>query len=148
MSQQKPEALDLSPSQEMYLKTIYQLCQEQKVARVKDIAAQLNVTMSSVNGAIKGLVGRNYCVHTRYGYVDLTPEGEKLAQTVIGRFEVIVGFLHDFLGVDRETANHDACEMEHIVSPVTLDRIVKLQQLIQDRNEGQEFRRLFRSLVD
>ena len=67
---------------------------------------------------------------------------------MIGRFEVIVGFLHDFLGVDQETANHDACEMEHIVSPVTLDRIVKLQQLIQDRNEGQEFRRLFRSLVD
>ena len=35
MSQQNPEPLDLSPSQEMYLKTIYLLCQEQKVARVK-----------------------------------------------------------------------------------------------------------------
>ena len=53
--------------------------------------------MSSVNGAIKGLVARNYCVHTRYGYVDLTTEGEELAKTVIGRFEVIVGFLHEFL---------------------------------------------------
>lgn len=118
-----PIALVLSSSQEMYLKTIFLLCEEQKVARVKDIAANLNVTMSSVNGAIKGLTDRGFCSHSRYGYVDLTEEGRELALAVLDKYRVLTRFLHEILGVDLRTANADACEMEHIVTPQTLDRI-------------------------
>lgn len=118
-----PETSSLSASQEMYLKTIHLLCEEQKVARVKDIASALNVTMSSVNGAIKGLTARALCEHSRYGYVDLTDEGRELAMQVLDRYQVLTRFLHEILGVDRKTADDDACEMEHIVSPQTLDRI-------------------------
>jgi len=118
-----PIALVLSSSQEMYLKTIFLLCEEQKVARVKDIAANLNVTMSSVNGAIKGLTDRGFCRHSRYGYVDLTDEGRELALAVLDKYRVLTRFLHEILGVDRRTADADACEMEHIVTPQTLDRI-------------------------
>jgi len=119
----EPSALNLSSSQEMYLKTIFLLCEEQKVARVKDIAGNLNVTMSSVNGAIKGLTDRGYCRHSRYGYVDLTEEGRAAALAVLDKYQVLTRFLHEILGVDRKTADADACEMEHIVSPQTLDRI-------------------------
>jgi DtxR family transcriptional regulator, Mn-dependent transcriptional regulator len=115
--------LDLSSSQEMYLKTIHLLCEENKVARVKDIAAQLNVTMSSVNGAIKGLTSRGFCEHSRYGYVDLTEDGRAAALQVLGKYQVLARFLHEILGVERKIADNDACEMEHIVSPQTLDRI-------------------------
>lgn len=115
--------LDLSASQEMYLKTIHLLCEENKVARVKDIAAQLNVTMSSVNGAIKSLTTRGFCEHSRYGYVDLTEEGREAALLVLGKYQVLARFLNQILGVERKTADTDACEMEHIVSPQTLDRI-------------------------
>lgn len=118
-----PISLVLSSSQEMYLKTIFLLCEEQKVARVKDIAANLNVTMSSVNGAIKGLTDRGYCRHSRYGYVDLTDEGRELALAVLDKYRVLTRFLHEILGVDSRTADADACEMEHIVTPQTLDRI-------------------------
>lgn len=119
----EPLTLNLSSSQEMYLKTIFLLCEEQKVARVKDIAANLNVTMSSVNGAIKGLTDRGFCRHSRYGYVDLTDEGRNAALAVLDKYRVITRFLHEILGVERKTADDDACEMEHIVSPQTLDRI-------------------------
>lgn len=115
--------LDLSSSQEMYLKTIHLLCEENKVARVKDIASQLNVTMSSVNGAIKGLTARGFCEHSRYGYVDLTAEGREAALQVLGKYQVLARFLSDILGVEPRVADNDACEMEHIVSPQTLDRI-------------------------
>ena len=118
-----PVAFSLSSSQEMYLKTIFLLCEEQKVARVKDIAANLNVTMSSVNGAIKGLTDRGFVRHSRYGYVDLTDEGRGAALAVLDKYKVLTRFLHEILGVDRKTADADACEMEHIVSPQTLDRV-------------------------
>jgi len=117
------DLLDLSSSQEMYLKTIHLLCEENKVARVKDIAAQLNVTMSSVNGAIKSLTSRGFCEHSRYGYVDLTDDGRAAALQVLGKYQVLTRFLTEILGVERGVADNDACEMEHIVSPQTLDRI-------------------------
>jgi len=130
-----PFALTLSSSQEMYLKTIFLLCEEQKVARVKDIAANLNVTMSSVNGAIKGLTDRGFCRHSRYAYVDLTEEGREAALAVLDKYKVLTRFLHEILGVDRKTADADACEMEHIVSPQTLDRIGTFLDFIDDGGE-------------
>jgi DtxR family Mn-dependent transcriptional regulator len=94
------------------------------VARVKDIAARMNVTMSSVNGAIKNLVARGLCDHDRYGYVDLTPDGEKAAARMVNRHAILARFLHSVLGVDADSATADACEMEHVISPRTLDRLV------------------------
>lgn len=126
----------LTPSQEMYLKTIYLLRETNKVARVKEIAGRMSVTMSSVNGAIKTLVGRGLCSHDRYGYVDLTPAGEQTAERIVSRHEILAKFLHEVLGVDSETAREDACEMEHIVSPKTLERFVSFLTFIDGCERG------------
>lgn len=122
--------MGLSPSQEMYLKTIYLLRETNKVARVKDIANRMNVTMSSVNGAIKTLVGLGLCSHDKYGYVDLTTEGDQAAATVVSRHTVLARFLHEVLGVEPDIAKEDACEMEHIVSDKTLDRFVSFLSFV------------------
>ncbi len=141
--------VDLSASQEMYLKTIYLLCEEHKVARVKDIAAQLTVTMSSVNGAIKTLTSRNLCTHNRYGYVDLTEDGREAAQHIIDRYNVMTRFLHQILGVDQSTADGDACEMEHIVSPQTLDRFAMFIEYVDENsNEAQALINSFQNFLD
>ncbi len=134
--------MGLSPSQEMYLKTIYLLRESNKVARVKDIAGRMEVTMSSVNGAIKTLVGRGLCSHDRYGYVDLTQDGQKAAVKIVNRHTVLAKFLNEVLGVNPETAKADACEMEHIVSPQTLDRFVAFLSFIEgcDRGAGDMIR--------
>jgi DtxR family transcriptional regulator, Mn-dependent transcriptional regulator len=128
--------MELSSSQEMYLKTVYQLCDENKVARVKDIAARLNVTMSSVNGAIKALASLELCTHSRYGYIDLTELGEKTARIIIANFEMLTRLLSEVFGVDKESAMSDACGMEHIVSVQTLDRIGIFLDFIKDEQSG------------
>jgi DtxR family Mn-dependent transcriptional regulator len=144
-----PISLVLSSSQEMYLKTIFLLCEEQKVARVKDIAANLNVTMSSVNGAIKGLTDRGFCRHSRYGYVDLTDEGRDLALAVLDKYRVLTRFLHEILGVDSRTADADACEMEHIVTPQTLDRIGTFLDFIDEGGkESAQWVRRYRDFLE
>ena len=128
--------MGLTPSQEMYLKTIYLLRETNKVARVKDIANRMNVTMSSVNGAIKALVARGLCSHDKYGYVDLTTEGDSAAASVVSRHTVLARFLNEVLGVEAETAKEDACEMEHIVSDQTLDRFVSFLSFVDGCGKG------------
>jgi len=128
--------MELTPSQEMYLKTIYLLRETNKVARVKDIATGMGVTMSSVNGAIKNLVGRGLCSHDRYGYVDLTKGGVENAAKIVNRHTILARFLHQVLKVDPKTATADACEMEHIVSPLTLDRFIAFLTFIDGCDRG------------
>ena len=49
----------LSQSLEDYLEAIFHLIQENRVARVKDVAARLSVQMPSVTGALRSLSGDN-----------------------------------------------------------------------------------------
>ncbi len=125
----------LTASQEMYLKTIYLICEEQKVARVKDIASNLDVSMSSVNGGIKSLVARGLCEHNRYGYVDLSEEGPQIAEDLVERHRVLTLFLRDVLGVSEQVALDDACEMEHVVSPETVRRVIRFTRFLTNSNE-------------
>jgi DtxR family transcriptional regulator, Mn-dependent transcriptional regulator len=138
----------LSASQEMYLKTIHQLCHEQKVARVKDIASRLQVTMSSVNGAIKHLVALRLCEHSHYGYVDLTTLGTHLATEIHERYHTLETYLCEHLGVIKEIAEQDACEMEHIVSPQTLDRIATWQRFFNSLgDEGKDLQKRYSAFL-
>ena len=45
-----------------------------------------------------------------------------MAEAVFEKHCVLLGFLIA-LGVDPDTADKDACRMEHIVSPETIDRL-------------------------
>ena len=113
----------LSSQMEDYLETIYHLCREEGVARVKAIAGRLEVTNPSVVGAIKNLKRWQLVRQERYGYVRLTEEGEEIAGSIIHRHEVLSNFFEKFLGLDPETASRDACRIEHAVSIETVQRL-------------------------
>jgi DtxR family Mn-dependent transcriptional regulator len=119
-----PARETLSQSLEDYLETIYQLIQEGKVARVKDVAARLKVQMPSVTGAVRSLVSRGLVDHDPYSYITLTDKGEGIARDMVRRHEVLTHFLIAFLGLDEDVAERNACEMEHAIEPVVLDRLV------------------------
>ena len=55
-------------------------------------------------------------------HVTLTPQGEKIAQTVYERHTVLTKALM-FLGVEKEVAQEDACRMEHVISPESFEAI-------------------------
>jgi DtxR family Mn-dependent transcriptional regulator len=102
-----------------------------------------------VNGAIKGLTDRGFCRHSRYGYVDLTDEGRDLALAVLDKYRVLTRFLHEILGVDSRTADADACEMEHIVTPQTLDRIGTFLDFIDEGGkESAQWVRRYRDFLE
>jgi len=114
----------LTRSLEDYLEAVYILQMEKGEARMKDLAARMNVKASSANEAVERLAERNLVRHERYGSIVLTKEGEDLARKIYGRHMALLRFLHEVLGVDRETAERDSCALEHSISEETLKKLL------------------------
>jgi DtxR family Mn-dependent transcriptional regulator len=91
--------------------------------RVTDIASRLGVSKPSVLTALKVLEEQGLLEHERYRSVALTPKGVIRASEIRGRHHFLTAFLHEVVGVDAETAEKDACKMEHVLSEETLKRM-------------------------
>lgn len=113
----------LSPTHEMYLKVLFRLEEDHDSGRVRDLAKGLGVTASTVSAVLKKLQHEGLVQHDRYGVVKLTPAGRRAARCVVRRFDILKEFLTDVLGVDADDAELDACQMEHSVSPATINRL-------------------------
>jgi Mn-dependent DtxR family transcriptional regulator len=122
VTMQSDSVMQLTQSREDYLETIYELIEENTVARVKDIAAKLNVRKPSVHCAINELKKRGLVEQEPYGYVTLTKTGTVEALKVVKRHEILREFLL-LLGVPPEVAERDACAMEHLLSQETYDAV-------------------------
>ena len=77
---------------------------------------------------MRALADKGLLEHERYGYVRLTEEGERMVEEIIERHETIALFLRDVLGVSPDIAAEDACRMEHVLSPETLERMRVLRE--------------------
>jgi DtxR family transcriptional regulator, Mn-dependent transcriptional regulator len=131
---QKP----LTPNMEMYLKTIYEIVDEGNAPRVKAIAERLRVKMPSVSGALDTLQRRGLVAHDRYGDVRLTVRGRRVAREVKDRNDLIHRFLLEVLRLPPAIASRDACVLEHVVSPKTLDRLGSFLEFLRVCNRGAE----------
>lgn len=126
------ENREFTDHQEMYLKVIYTLMSEHKVARVKEIAERLKVTKSSVSSALKSLSDKGLVVYDPYSYVELTPKGKKLAAQVLSKYDILTKFLVGILGVPEDVAHENACRMEHVVDDSVMKRLVQFLGFCSD----------------
>jgi Mn-dependent DtxR family transcriptional regulator len=113
----------LSASKQDYLETILDFSQETGVARSVDIARTLGVSRASVNKSLGALRDSGLVEHEHYGNIRLTTVGLKMARAVRARHNALKMFLTEILGVDEETAEHDACRMEHAISRTTAKKL-------------------------
>ena len=126
----------ITESMEDYLEAISVLGEKRKYVRVRDIAGHMEVSMPSVTGALKLLVKRDLVNHEKYEYVELTDQGMAVAQEVRRRHRGTLKFLKGVLRLDPETAERDACRMEHAISATTLDRLLKLVECLAECPRG------------
>ena len=110
---------------ENYLETILSLEDENGDVRSVDVAGSLGVSRPSVNKALGVLKGMGFVEQQPYGRIRLTDEGRARAQAVFSRHETLRSFLISVLHVDMNTANEDACRMEHVVSEQTMKRLAE-----------------------
>lgn len=107
--------MPVKTTNEMYLETIFELCENGPVRSV-DIASKMNVTKPSVNKAMQSLKEHGYILKEPYGSITLTPEGYAIAAEIASRHSLLRRFLIEVLGCDEKTADNDACLMEHVLS--------------------------------
>jgi DtxR family transcriptional regulator, Mn-dependent transcriptional regulator len=118
------EVLSINESAEMYLETIHVLSLKGNLVRSIDIVNELEYSKPSVSVAMKNLRTNGYVEIDEDGYITLTIKGRKIAETMYERHVAISDWLI-FLGVDKKTAVHDACKMEHVMSEKSFSAIKK-----------------------
>jgi len=123
---------NLTASQEDYLEAIWALIWKDGIARVRDIADRLAVSMPSVSGALKTLARQQLVEYSPHRYVTLTDRGMELAGKISARHGTLRKFLTDVLGVEADLADSNACRIEHAVDQVVLRRLGHLVEFMSD----------------
>ena len=105
-----------SANMEDYLEAIRTLSAGEAPVTVTQLSDALNVSKPSVTAAMTKLAGEGLVEHEKYGSVGLTARGAVIAKDVCHRHETLKVFLTEILGVAPETAEEDACKLEHHLS--------------------------------
>lgn len=114
----------IQKASEDYLETMLMMKEKHGYIRSIDIAAHLNVTKPSVTYATKRLKESGHITMDKDGLITLTDKGMAVASSMLDRHKSLTKFLM-MLGVDRETAETDACKLEHDLSEVSFEAICK-----------------------
>ena len=114
--------MNIRESGEMYLEAIYVLSQKSSEVRSIDVGAYLGYSKPSVSRAV-GILKKDGLIATdKQGFITLTDEGEKRAKIIYERHLLLSQLLMN-IGVDKETAEEDACRIEHYISDKTFKAI-------------------------
>lgn len=120
----------LTMAGEDYIESIYRLMEEghgnaELGVRSVDVAEDLGVSKASVSKALTYLKETGMVEQARYGRVTLTETGTAYARDVWRRHRALRLFLMAELGVEPETADDEACLMEHNLSADTMDKLYR-----------------------
>lgn len=108
--------MPLNESGEMYLESIYVLCEKGASVRSIDVAEYMSFSKPSVSRAVGLLKEKGLISVDKDGYITLTTIGNDLAKNIFERHTIITKMLTT-LGVDEKIAADDACRIEHVISP-------------------------------
>lgn len=121
--------LNLSPSLENYIETLFFLNDSNGDVRVTDLATKMKVSKASVNKAINQLKDLALVNHEHYGSIRLTDDGLNFAKEIAKRHSILFEFLEK-VGVSMEQAEEEACIIEHLLS---MDTIKKIEKFSKDK---------------
>ncbi|WP_455137108.1 metal-dependent transcriptional regulator [Thermophilibacter sp.] len=125
MSEAIRDTHTLSKAGEDYLEAIYRISLAGgDSVRSVDVAESLGVSKASVNKALSTLKEAGMVEQSRYGRVTLTEEGRTYAAAVWRSHRALRTFLESDLGVEPQTADSEACLMEHVLSEDTMRRLI------------------------
>ena len=114
--------MELHRAGEDYLKAILILQKQNHAVRSLDVAEMLSVTKPSVSRAMKLLRDGGFLTMDADKRISLTEAGREAAEQVFEKHRVLTECLVT-MGVDPGIAEKDACRMEHLISPETLEQM-------------------------
>ncbi|MBE6547225.1 MAG: metal-dependent transcriptional regulator [Ruminococcaceae bacterium] len=102
-------------SAENYLETILVLQKRNGYVRSIDIVNELEFTKPSVSVAMKNLRQSGLIEMDANGHISLLDAGREIAEKIYERHTILTDWLIG-IGVSPETADKDACKIEHVIS--------------------------------
>ncbi len=117
---------DLIDTTEMYLRTIYELVEEDIVPLRARIAERLHQSGPTVSQTVARMERDGLLNVQGDRHIELTPEGLRLATRVMRKHRLAERLLTDVIGLPWEEVHAEACRWEHVMSEAVERRIVSL----------------------
>ncbi len=113
------------PAFEEYSETIYELAEDGLEVIQARIAERMAVSRPAVSEMMRRMESEGLVI-VNEAHISLTPEGEKIATTVVRRHRLAERFLTDILKLSWAEAHHEAGRWEHVISPNVEKALVKV----------------------
>mgnify|MGYP005802145827 FL=1 len=114
--------MGLYASGEDYLEAILVLQKKKGMVRSADVARHLEVSKPSVCHAVATLKKGGFLLIDVDHFLHLTDLGREVAEATYEKHRFFTDRLIE-AGVDPETAERDACRIEHVISEETFERL-------------------------
>ena len=114
--------MKLHASGEDYLETILVLQKKLGMVRSVDVARHMEVSKPSVCHAVATLRDGGFLTMDEDHFLHLTDVGREVAEHIYEKHRFFTDRLIE-AGVDPETAERDACRMEHVISQESFERL-------------------------
>ena len=114
--------MPLRKSGEDYLEAILVLKKKKGMGRSADVARHLKVSNPSVCHAVATLKKGGFLLIDVDHFLHLTDLGREVAEATYEKHRFFTDRLIE-AGVDPETAERDACRIEHVISEETFERL-------------------------
>ena len=112
-----------SQTEENYLKTLFNLAQENGQVNISELASKLAVSKPTVNSMVKTMQKNGWVDYEKYKPVTLTEKGKKAAALVIRKHRLTEMFLVNEMKFGWEEVHEIAEQMEHIHAPKFFERM-------------------------
>ncbi|HEX3167651.1 MAG TPA: metal-dependent transcriptional regulator [Chitinophagaceae bacterium] len=115
--------LNFSTSEENYLKTIFHLQTKEDNVSTNELAEKLQAKPASITDMMKKLKTRKLVNYQPYQGFRLTPDGKKVALSIIRRHRLWEYFLAEKLKFNWDEVHEIAEQMEHVSSKKLIDKL-------------------------
>lgn len=117
---------DLIDTTEMYLRTIYELVEEDIVPLRARIAERLHQSGPTVSQTVARMERDGLLTVEGDRHLELTEEGLRLATRVMRKHRLAERLLVDVIGLPWELVHEEACRWEHVISENVERRLLEL----------------------
>ena len=104
------------------LEAVLVLQKKKVMVRSVDLARHMGFSKPSISHAVGVLKNGGFLTVDEDGYFHLTKDGRKVAEKIYERHQFFTEQLVA-VGVDRETAERDACRIEHAISEEAFQKL-------------------------
>ena len=124
--------MKIHASGEDYLEAVLMVQKEKGMVRSVDLARHMGYSKPSISHAVGVLRDGGFLTMDNDGFLHLTDVGQEVAEKIYERHQFFTQWLLD-AGIDPETAEQDACRMEHTISQKSFEQIRNAYQKQQGK---------------